>query len=281
MKFTKEELAAFVAEHRKIFDIVRLVEVSENIQYKVSDDGEITAQLYECYSIWKRGARCDNCISCKVTASKDRLTKFEFVDDDVYFVIAMYAEVEGKEYALELLLKIKDESLFGAYGKTPFILTMQEYNNRKYMDFLTGAFNRRYFEDQLRQLGGANGIMVLDIDKLKLINATHGYAAGDRLLNSLPDMVRSKIRSTDAIVRWGDDEFIILFQGITKRVFELKMESIREEVEKISIFDHPELKATVSIGGVFSERAGECLDEALKALTKAKEKGNCCVLIER
>lgn len=278
MKFTKKELINFIAEQKRVFDIVRIVDVSMTKQYQINAEGEFISQEYQCYAVWNKNRRCENCISAKVFASKNRLTKFEFVEQDVYFVMALYVEVEEIPYVIEMVSKITDETLFGAYGKDRFILTIQDYNNKIYIDPLTGAYNRRYFEEQLKQLNGINAMIMLDVDCFKSINDTFGHSVGDMILQSIFKIARANMRSIDAVIRWGGDEFILLFQGITKRILEEKLEDIRKAVENISIDEHPQLKTSVSMGCVYANHATVFFEEADKALYEAKATRNFYVI---
>ena len=278
MKFTKKDLVNFITEQKRVFDIVRIVDVSMTKQYQINADGEFIPQKYQCYAVWNKNRRCENCISAKVFVSKNRLTKFEFVEQDVYFVMALYVEVEEIPYVIEMVSKITDETLFGAYGKDQFILTIQDYNNKIYIDPLTGAYNRRYFEEQLKQLNGINAMIMLDVDCFKSINDTFGHSVGDMILQSISKIACANMRSIDAVIRWGGDEFVLVFQGITKRILEEKLENIRKAVENISVDEQPQLKTSVSMGCVYANHATAFFEEADKALYEAKAKRNCYVV---
>ena len=81
-------------------------------------------------------------------------------------------------------------------------------------DPLTGALNRRAYDEGtgLEALGGRFGTaLMLDMDKLKLMNDTRGHAAGDALLRRLVETLRRCVRPLDRVYRWGGDEFLLLF----------------------------------------------------------------------
>jgi diguanylate cyclase (GGDEF)-like protein/PAS domain S-box-containing protein len=84
-------------------------------------------------------------------------------------------------------------------------------------DPLTGLLNRRSFEQELerhiahmRRYGAEGATIVLDVDRFKPINDTYGHGAGDRLIVRVAELVRARLRTTDAIARLGGDEFAIL-----------------------------------------------------------------------
>ncbi len=278
MQFTKKELINFITEQKRVFDIVRLVDVSMTIQYDIDEDANFVPKEYQCYAVWNKNSRCENCISSKAYACKGRLSKFEFVENEVYFVMALYVEVESVPYTIEMVTKINDDTLFGAYGKDDFILTIQNYNKKMYIDTLTGAYNRRYFDEQLKQLENVDAMILLDVDHLKNINDNFGHSMGDLLLQNIVRIVRDNMQFIDAIIRWGGDEFVLLFHDTSHDKLAQSLEAIRYAVESLRFNDFPELKASVSMGCIYSNKAVHHFDEADKALYEAKKSRNAYVI---
>jgi diguanylate cyclase (GGDEF)-like protein/PAS domain S-box-containing protein len=84
-------------------------------------------------------------------------------------------------------------------------------------DTLTGAWNRRHLENVVanemarqQRHKAPLSLMVMDIDHFKQINDRHGHGVGDQVLVSLVDTIRSSLRSTDILARWGGEEFVVL-----------------------------------------------------------------------
>lgn len=279
MKLSKKELSVFVSVQNKVFDIVRLVDVSMTTQYFISEDGSIREQPFKCYAVWNKDRRCENCVSAKAYGIKGRMTKFEFVDDDMYFVISSYAEVDNEEYMIEMVAKLSDETIWDAHGKNKFIKTIKERNRKLYLDSLTGAYNRRYYDEQLTKLRHISAIAMIDVDDFKKINDTFGHAEGDRLLKKIAKTISSCIRSSDALVRMGGDEFLLVFQDISQEMLKIKLKNILQAVSEIHIDEHPDVKTSISIGAVYDDiSAIDMNDLADKYLYKAKENKNSIVL---
>ncbi|KQQ88568.1 diguanylate cyclase [Massilia sp. Leaf139] len=80
-------------------------------------------------------------------------------------------------------------------------------------DPLTGAFNRRHFEQFMKRQDAGIGLVLLDIDHFKQINDTHGHLAGDEVLKAVAERLRGVVREQDAVVRWGGEEFVLALPG--------------------------------------------------------------------
>lgn len=161
------------------------------------------------------------------------------------------------------------------YGKNEFIETISNYNRKLYTDSLTGAYNRYYFDEQLLGLASIEALAMIDVDNFKKINDTYGHLAGDASLCAIVKAIGSSIRSSDKIVRYGGDEFMLVFAKIPKKVFLEKLEQIRKKVSETSIAEVPDIRLTVSIGAVYELMpVPEALREADQMLYAAKAEKN-------
>lgn len=243
-KMNYRELDELVVQLKKIFDVVRLVDVDKT-------EVVMPEQSHACYAVWNRQERCENCISARVVAQRCQLTKIEFVDSKIYLVISHYVEIDGKGYALEMVTEIRDELLFGAYGRSELIEKIEQYNNKIYRDPLSGAFNRRYYEEQACHMVYMDGVAMIDADDFKEINDKYGHMVGDLALKAYTEGVFSVIRSTDILIRYGGDEFVLLINHVLKDVFIDKLERICKAVSAKKVEGYPQIQLSVSIGGVY------------------------------
>jgi diguanylate cyclase (GGDEF)-like protein len=118
------------------------------------------------------------------------------------------------------------------------------------LDGLTGALRRESFTEtldlaikQARTTVRPLCIAVLDLDNLKPINDRHGHGTGDKTLQDLVNIARSRLRSADVVGRLGGDEFAVLMPGVTPAAAAIVVENIRDEFARSSV-----VAATVSIG---------------------------------
>lgn len=256
---TKQETQGFVEQLQLVFDLVRLVNVSSNTQYTFDENGELTAHPYYCYAVWNKKGRCENCISAKAFSAQTQLSKFEFVNDDIYFIISKYIEVDNVPYTLEMVTKLSEDSTFDAYGRNQFIDAITGYNEKLYIDALTETYNRRYYEEQLSKLLGFQGMAMVDVDNFKQINDSFGHPAGDAALRMIAKILLSSVRGSDAVIRYGGDEFMILFQDISREIFAERLNSICKSVKEQVLNEYPDLKLSVSIGGAYRSSPEEDL----------------------
>lgn len=152
-------------------------------------------------------------------------------------------------------------------------------------DALTGLFNRRAFEDQLREALRSvrekrreHALCYLDLDQFKVVNDTCGHIAGDEMLRQLAQLLQSRIREADVLARLGGDEFGVLLRYCTLEQARLVAEDLRRAVREFRFVceDHA-FETGVSIGVVginaHSQTVTEVQSAADVACYAAKDAG--------
>ena len=272
---TKGEVYSLVKNLEQIFEVVRLIDPEENSSYSIDEEGSFIKEERDCYKVWGKSEQCRNCVAAKALSKKEKMTKFDFSESEVCHLIAKYIEMDGVPYVLEMIEKLNDDTLFGAYGKNEFAETVFSYNKKIYADPLTGAYNRQYFDEQLMGFSHINAVAMLDLDSFKEINDTWGHPVGDEVLKAVTRTVMACIRSRDAMIRYGGDEFLIVFPEMPQHVFQNKLNLIREKCGEIVVDSYPELKVSVSIGGYFGwDEMSEKINKADRKLYEAKKEKN-------
>lgn len=276
---TKQETEEMMKQLEKVFSIVRILDVEGLETANSLNKGKMPDHPCQCYSFWNRDTRCENCISARVLADKKQRTKIEFIDSDMYQVISRYIEIDNVPHIIEMINCLDSDTLIDSDGRKELIGKIAGYDKEIYLDVLTGAYNRKYYEDNVKMSTRVSGIAMLDIDDFKLYNDTFGHMAGDVALETVVGVIKEEIRKIDLIIRYGGDEFLIVMPGIEENSFVKKIRYIREKIDNTKVPGYPELKLSVSIGGVVSDgRPIEyAIDKADKLMYKAKIRKNMVV----
>ena len=129
---------------------------------------------------------------------------------------------------------------------------------------------------------GSIAVLFIDIDNFKVINDSLGHDAGDQLLQSMSERLRSVVRDRDMLGRFGGDEFIVMLRDVSGSYDPFVVaEQLRAEIAQPLIIDGAELFVTASIGITISDREGvtttEMLRDADAAMYRAKARGRDCV----
>lgn len=140
-----------------------------------------------------------------------------------------------------------------------------------YTDSLTGVYNRRYYDDYIQNAEDIQTAVMIDVDNFKHINDNYGHDAGDIVLHSIAQTILSCVRKTDAVIRYGGDEFAVIFYQIPEDVFETKLERMRYLVEAFSVNEYPEIHMSISVGGAYgTKRAKELFKIADRMMYQSK-----------
>jgi diguanylate cyclase (GGDEF)-like protein/PAS domain S-box-containing protein len=168
---------------------------------------------------------------------------------------------------------------------TGYITSNATIRNHAYYDTLTNLPNRMLLYDRLtfmlnlaRRRKGIMGILLLDLNRFKLINDTLGYAYGDQLLQNVSVRLKTCTRDVDSVFRLGDDEFAILLEDIVHQQDAARVaKRILNELSKPYAIGDQELYITISIGVSLFPTDGEQYEHLLKnaetAMLRAKEIG--------
>ena len=125
----------------------------------------------------------------------------------------------------------------------------QKLKEKLYKDPLTGAYNRRYYEEVIRKSIGPAGIALMDVDDFKICNDTYGHYAGDVALETAASAIQSCIRSSDLLIRYGGDEFLLVLPGIPGDILQTKLEQISDAVRNAAVPGYSHFRLSLSIGG--------------------------------
>jgi diguanylate cyclase (GGDEF)-like protein/PAS domain S-box-containing protein len=177
---------------------------------------------------------------------------------------------EKKEYELQLNKYIQELKMLNAeLGKTATT------------DILTGAFNRRKFEDDINSIIYNIGrqdvllsLILFDIDHFKTVNDNFGHKIGDFALQHIAKLISENIRTTDQLYRWGGDEFIIILPGSNWESTKIVAEKLRNIIQSEDFGMGKKITISAGFGEHISgENADQMVARLDKALYQAKVEG--------
>ena len=246
----EEDSARFLRRLQGIFDVVRLVDPEHRKVLALDSDGILTEKPGNCHMVWNKDTRCENCISAKAYARKTILNKIEFKDEEAYFVISKYIEVGGRGCMLELVTRLTDGRWLDMGGHRLLLDRCNGMERSAFVDPLTGAYTRRYFDKFLAGGEMHGGVAMIDVNQFKSVNDSFGHLVGDEALQTVAAAMQSCLRQTDILIRYGGDEFLLLMPQNCPDGVESVIRRVQNAVQAARVPSHPELRLSVSIGGV-------------------------------
>ena len=243
-------MAAVLQQLQGVFDLVRLVDPERAKVLTLHPDGTLEEQAGHCHVVWNKAGRCENCISAKAYARKTILNKIEFKDEEAYFVISKYIEVGGRGCMLEMVTRLTDGRWLDMGGHRLLLDRCDGMERSAFVDPLTGAYTRRYFDKFLAGGEMHGGVAMIDVNQFKSVNDSFGHLVGDEALQTVAAAMQSCLRQTDILIRYGGDEFLLLMPQNCPDGVESVIRRVQNAVQAARVPSHPELRLSVSIGGV-------------------------------
>jgi len=183
-------------------------------------------------------------------------------------VITVEEELNGRFYStIKFPIFIDGKPRYLA-GYTTDITERKNTENKiiylSYHDQLTGLYNRRFAEEEIKRLDTKRqlplSVIMGDLNSLKLTNDTFGHSKGDKILKGTAKLLKRMCRSDDILSRWGGDEFVILLPKTSITDSEEIVQRIKKECKKLIIQKIP---LSLSIGVATKIEVGQDMDEII------------------
>jgi diguanylate cyclase (GGDEF)-like protein len=159
-----------------------------------------------------------------------------------------------------------------------------KYKELSTIDGLTKVLNRHGIEQFIASLQITNlptSVIVMDLDHFKKINDHRGHYAGDRVLQTVGEILRGHTRNTDGLGRWGGEEFILVCPGASLSKAAELAEKLRHRILQTNFIPEDPVGVTASFGVATSPAGGsfeDAFQQADQALYLAKSRGRNCVV---
>lgn len=274
-----------------LFDFVRVVDPIEKCIVGVIENKYSNKIISRppCYEFLKRNKACDNCISIRAYNEDKPVSKIEFNNESIYFIIASTINIDNKKYILEALKDITEDHIVDQMNINSIKKITKEIKRLNEMvikDELTNCYNRKYLNEVLPvniikniNEGKNLAVCMMDIDEFKSINDTYGHLCGDAILKEVGRILNLSVRKNiDYIIRYGGDEFIIVLNDMEYKNAINRIERIKTKLEnKVFKYEDNLINLTSSFGisflGENLKDYKSLIDYADKMLYKSKGKG--------
>jgi len=200
--------------------------------------------------------------------------------EDTY-MISRFLKVGANDYITKPF--IKEEFLGRVKNALSLGEMFEKIKNMAMTDHLTGLHNRVYFYDagtkvfdMTKRASNPVSIAMIDIDNFKIINDTYGHEIGDQALIHVSQTIKESLRTSDILVRFGGEEFVILLPNCNHEQAVNVMEKVCSNVANSSLIieDERELNITISIGvSPMKDSIDDMVDQADKFMYVAKKSG--------
>lgn len=232
------------------YDLVRYVNPVTKKLIHVERDGRVWESEFSCYAVWNRNEGCSNCISAKTVRTKERMMKFEITERDIFQIVSMYVEIDGKPCCLEMVSKLDDSFIPEGYSREEVLSSIRIHKEKSYIDWVTGIYNKRYYAEKLCRMEKVSAVAMADIKGFKHINESFGHQTGDDVLRQVARVIHETVGESGEALRYSGDDFVLVFSDIEKDKFDKLLEEIRRKVEALVFVELPGMKLELTITGV-------------------------------
>ncbi len=255
----------------EMFDILRIVDAERGILMEYGADGLVRETAARCFDVLGSSDRCKNCTSYRAYNTNETLVKLEFAGGSVLLIFSCPVTIDGRDLVVEMVKDISKSMTVDIEDErraTEVTGIIDNLNRLTTTDALTGLYNRRFLDEKLpaalenaKLKGRPLSIALIDLDDFKKINDIYGHAAGDHVLIAVSAIVLSNIRrGSDWAARFGGEEMLLCFAGVTAAEILPVLERIRTQIDTTKFeFLNQVLHVTASIG-LTDLQEGDTLD---------------------
>lgn len=261
--------------YREIFTEVRLIDLSQIIK-----TGENIYISCACRDIDGTCRTCKNCIAVKAVADNSKKIKWEYINSEIHQITVSPTVINGKKYVIEFIQKLDADSQIDSKSSEVLVDKLTVYKDKLYKDVITGIYNRHYYEDRLKEVTATAGVAVIDVNDFRLYNEAFGHHVGDIILNTVAQVLSHSLNKNDVAVRYGGDEFLVIFNNTEKEEFYHKLSQLSDLVSRAAVPGYSQIQLSVCIGGTYAESMllSDAVTKADSVMLQGKANGKNVVI---
>ncbi len=183
--------------------------------------------------------------------------------------VRLGSDGKTREVSIKGVAIVLNDKIIGGYGIYTDISRRKKAERElmymNYHDLLTGLYNRRFFEEELKRLDTERNlpisIIMADVNGLKLFNDAFGHAEGDKLLVKAAEIISKELREDEIVARLGGDELVILLPGTDSEEARSIVKRIRASISNIRL---KSIELSISFGWDTKNSADQDMNDILK-----------------
>lgn len=251
--------------------------VIEMTMEQAEQEIKLLKNIFQSVRIVKKGdLTADDSASSLALREKKQKTKLVYSDEKIYEVIARYVEIDGEPCVMELARAVDTELVIEQNLDEEAVKNKTSFYDLLYVDAVSGAYNRRYYEECIAKKKMTGGVAMIDMDNFKISNDIYGHDMGDKALSHAAAVILKLLRKEDCLIRYGGDEFLLVMPDASEEFFEQKLKEIRNMISIEPIPECRKLLISVSIGGAMArdQEVKDMISRADRVMYQAKKKKN-------
>ncbi len=214
---SKEQMKNLLKNLRLIYDRILLIDVAHSKRYRIEENEEwIDASSDEKYISPGRTGAYERALMTRSKASE-----IVYRGKDLYYLTANYMECASMAYIIEIIIPMDNSVIQTISDKADIIGKIDTTGIKKYREPAMNTFSRLFYDEQLCKITSLNSIITIEVAQSKEEEMIH-----------IAKIISENIRSTDIIVRFKKNEFLILLKNINEKHFEIIIQNMSNALEK-------------------------------------------------
>ncbi len=252
---TKDDLISLLRDLRKVYECVRVFDITQSVRLSVGEDGSLT----ECGNEDNYTSAGRTGVYERALMTKGRASEVVFRGNDLLYATAVFAQCRDKSYVIEILSTMENDGLGGVYNKTEIIARIDSRGAKKYVGDTERTYNRRFYDEQLAELTNFYAVAVIRTENLR-----------EEDMKNVAEIVARRVRTSDMVVRKENDEYVMILKNVGEEHFVKATKNIYGDLKTAGL--NVRIGACRALGKI-----ADLTKTAERNAEKAKETDGICI----